>query len=107
MSQAGRPRRSLPERRRSGVEQRPRLVAGVRRVHPGRLAGGEDCTGPRGCRKVRRVVSRLKRGGRRGSGGDSPRPRRPLRSGGPVPRFPKGESGKPPRAAESRGKRGT
>ena len=33
-----RPRRSLPERRRSGVEQRPRLVARVRRVHPARLA---------------------------------------------------------------------
>ena len=58
--------------------KRPRLVVPCA---PGasRTAGrGEDCTVPRGCRKVRRVVSRLKWGGHRGSGGDSPRPRRPL-----------------------------
>ena len=83
-----RPRRSLPGTAALGCRA---TAATGGRCAPGasRTAGrGEDCTGPRGCRKVRRVVSRLKRGGRLGFGGDSPRPWRPLRSGGPVSPVP-------------------
>ena len=59
------------------------LVARVRRVHPGRRA---IAPAGAGVARVRRVVSRLKKGGgRRSSGGDSLRPRRPLRSGGLEP----------------------
>ena len=84
-----RPRRSLPERRRSGVEQRPRLVARVRRrVHPGRVAAARIAPGRAGVARCGAWVSRLKRGGLRGSGGDSPPAPAPLAirgAGSPVP----------------------